>query len=82
MLVVKLEIVLVNEPEPVPLLVLVVSDIVGLVLVLQQTPLAVTVLPPSFVIFPPLLPEVVVIDEILVVVKMGELLVKIETSLE
>jgi hypothetical protein len=45
---------LVNEPIPVPSDVFVVSAIVGSAVVLQQTPLALTELPPSEVIFPPL----------------------------
>jgi hypothetical protein len=46
-------ILLVNEPVPVPFTVLVVNDIVGLVVVLQQIPLDVMVTPPSDVMFPP-----------------------------
>ena len=49
-------------PLPVPSDVLVVNEVVGVVVVeLQHTPLAVTATPPSFVIFPPLIAEVVVI---------------------
>jgi len=50
---VKPVILLVNSPAPVPSTVLVVSDIVGLAVVLQHTPLDVTVEPPSDVMFPP-----------------------------
>ena len=44
---------LVKDPVPVALLVFVVSATVGPVLVLQQTPRAVTAAPPSLVTFPP-----------------------------
>ena len=47
-------ILLVKEPVPVPSAVFVVSEIVGLVVVPQTTPLAVIELPPSAVMFPPL----------------------------
>ena len=47
-------------PKPAPSVVL-LSAIVGLGIVLQQTPLAVTADPPSSVIFPPMVADVVVI---------------------
>jgi hypothetical protein len=51
----------VKEPVPVPLTVFVDSETVGDVVVDQQTPLAVTVEPPSDVTVPP---EVAVVDDI------------------
>lgn len=45
-------IVLLKVPVPVPLVVL-LADMVGFIAVDQQTPLAVTLAPPSEVIFPP-----------------------------
>ena len=54
-------ILLVKDPGPVPSDVFVVSEIVGLVVVAQTTPLAVMGLPPSAVIFPPL----VAVDEVI-----------------
>ena len=54
-------ILLVKDPVPVPLDVFVESEIVGLVVVAQTTPLAVMGLPPSAVMFPPLVaPEEVI----------------------
>lgn len=51
-----------KAPIPVPSDVFVESEIVGEVVVeLQHTPLAVTVTPPSLIIFPPLIAEFVVI---------------------
>lgn len=61
---------LVKLPVPVPSVVL-LSLVVGLVDVLQQTPLAVTEVPPSEVTFPPLEALVGVIEDIGVVVTMG-----------
>ena len=55
---------LVKEPIPVPLDVLVESEVVGLVAVPQTTPLAVMGLSPSAVIFPPLEAVVVVMADI------------------
>ena len=55
-------ILLVNEPVPIPSVVFVVSEIVGLVVVAQTTPLAVMELPPSAVMFPPLVAVEDVID--------------------
>ena len=57
-------------PAPSPSEVL-LSAIVGVVPVLQHIPRLVTVAPPSSVIFPPLVAEVGVIFEPVVVVKMG-----------
>lgn len=68
---VKPDIVLVNEPIPVPFVVLVDKLIFGLGLVLQQTPRAVIFDPPEFVIFPPLIAVELVIEEIADVVKLG-----------
>ena len=62
---------LVNAPVPVPLTVLVVNDIVGLVVVLQQIPLAVMVAPPSEVMFPPDVAVVLVMLLIAFVVTVG-----------
>jgi len=61
---------LTNTPVPLPSVVL-LSAIVGLGVVLQQTPLAVTVAPPSDVIFPPLVAVVWVIFVMAVVVMVG-----------
>ena len=63
-------IALVNTPVPVPFEVL-LSAIVGPVVVLQQTPLALTAAPPSYVILPPLEAVDDVIDEASVVVNVG-----------
>ena len=63
--------VLVNIPVPVPSVVLVDKAIVGFAAVLQQTPRAVTVDPPSAVMLPPLEAVVVVLDVIAVVVSVG-----------
>ena len=54
-----------------PFDVLVERTIVGLVIVDQTTPLAVMDVPPSDVIFPPELADVLVIEEIAVVVNEG-----------
>ena len=61
---------LVNVPVPVPSVVL-LSEVVGLAVVLQQTPLAVTVAQPSKVTSPPEEAVVDVIEEMLVVVTVG-----------
>jgi hypothetical protein len=61
---VKLVILLVKIPVPVPSVVLLLA-VVGLEEVPQHTPLAVTVAPPSEVTFPPL---VAVVDDVAVVV--------------
>ena len=59
-----------KEPPPVPLVVWLLF-IVGLVLVLQQTPRAVTEAPPVAVTLPPLVADVVVMFETAVVVTVG-----------
>lgn len=61
---------LLKLPIPVPSDVL-LFVIVGSVVVSQQTPLPVTEAPPSTVIFPPAVADVVVIDPTLVVVNVG-----------
>ena len=61
---------LVNTPDPDPSVVL-LSDTVGFVNVLQQTPRVVTVAPPSSVILPPLSAVISVTPFIVAVVKMG-----------
>ena len=60
-----------KEPVPVPFDVFVDKVIVGLVVVDQTTPLAVMDAPPSAVILPPVVDEVVVIADIAVVVSEG-----------
>ena len=62
---------LTNTPVPLPSVVW-LSAIVGLELILQHTPLAVTVAPPSDVTFPPLVAVVVVMFVTVVVVKVGK----------
>ena len=62
---------LVNEPVTEPSVVLVVKEIVGFVVVLQHTPLAVTVAPPLLVIFPPLVAVVWVIEVVDEVLSVG-----------
>ena len=62
---------LVNVPVPVLSVVLVLNAAVGPVVVLQHTPRAVTVAPPSLVIFPPLVAVVCVIADAAVVVRTG-----------
>jgi hypothetical protein len=66
---------LVKAPVPVPSLVLVARATVGPVVVLQQTPRAVTALPPSAETFPPLVAAVAVIAEAAVVVRVGVVVV-------
>ena len=61
----------VKEPVPVPFDVLVDKVIVGLVLVDQTTPLAVMEAPPSAVMLPPEVDDVVVISVNEVVVSVG-----------
>ena len=61
---------LTNIPVPVPSEVW-ESAVVGVWLVLQQTPRAVTVAPPSEVMFPPLVAVVAAILEAAVVVRIG-----------
>ena len=60
-----------KEPIPVPFDVLVDREMIGLVFVDQTTPLAVMEAPPSAVIFPPVVDEVVVIEVMAVVVSVG-----------
>ena len=62
---------LVNIPVPVLSVVLVLNAVVGPVVVLQHTPRAVTVAPPSLVIFPPLVAVVCVVADAAVVVRTG-----------
>ena len=66
---------LVNAPSPVPLVVL-LSDVVGLADMLQQTPRAVTVAPPLSVTLPPEVAVVEVMAVIAVVVTVGVVVVK------
>jgi hypothetical protein len=61
---------LIKVPVPVPSVVI-ESAIVGFAEVLQQTPLAVIAAKPSFVIFPPLVAVVVVMEDVTVVVRVG-----------
>ena len=61
---------LVKLPVSVPSVVLLL-EVVGVCEVLQQTPLAVTVAPPSEEILPPLVAEVVEIADAAVVVSVG-----------
>ena len=68
---VRLVKLLVNEPVPAPSLVC-ASAMVGFCEVLQQTPRAVTLSPPSLVTLPPHVAEVEVIAEIVSVVRLGK----------
>ena len=68
-----------NAPVPVPLVVL-LSAVVGLADVLQQTPRAVTLAPPLEVTFPPPDAVVEVIDVIVAVVTVGVVRVVKEES--
>jgi len=61
----------VKNPFPVPSDVLVVKEIVGLVLVDQTTPLAVMEAPPSDVILPPAVDELLEIAAMAIVVSEG-----------
>jgi len=61
---------LANNPNPILFMVL-LSAIVGFGDVLQQTPLAVNVDPPSSDTDPPLIAEVCVVEDIAVVVSVG-----------
>jgi hypothetical protein len=63
-------IVLVKLPVPVPFEVLLFA-VVGFGVTLQQTPRLVTDDPPSFVIFPPLIADVVVMEDKNVVESVG-----------
>ena len=58
-------------PVPVPLIVLVDNAMVGLAVVAQQTPRAVTVAPPSLVTLPPLVAVVMVMAVVVAVVIVG-----------
>ncbi len=60
-----------KEPMPVPLLVLVDKDTVGDKLVDHTTPLVVTAAPPSAVIFPPEVADVIVIELADIVLTVG-----------
>ena len=60
-----------KEPVPVPSDVFVVKEIVGLVLVDQTIPLAIMEAPPSTVILPPEVAEMVVMEDISVVESEG-----------
>jgi hypothetical protein len=62
---------LVNEPAPVPSLVLLFRVVGEVEDVLQQTPRAVIVVPPSFVTTPPLIALVAVIEVVEVVLNSG-----------
>ena len=62
---------LANIPVPVPSVVLVDKAMVGLAVVLQQTPRAVTAAPPSATTLPPLAAVVMVIADAAVVVTVG-----------
>ena len=66
-------------PTPVPSVVL-LFEIVGLVVVLQHTPLAVIAPPPSVVIFPPEVADEVVIDVIVLVVKVERLAIVVNVT--
>jgi hypothetical protein len=70
---------LVKVPEPVPLFVFVVNAMVGFGFVLQQTPRAVIAGPPVFVISPPEVAEVVVMEEVLLVVSVAKFPLSIVT---
>ena len=73
---------LTNEPVPVPSDVLVGREIVGLMEVSQTTPLAVTLASPSEEMLPPLEAVVWVMEEMEVVVKVGEIKVVNVSSAE
>ena len=64
-------ILLVNTPVVVPSVVFVLNAVVGLVVVLQQTPLTVIVAPPLLVMLPPPVAVVCVIEVAEVVVRFG-----------
>ncbi|NTW49013.1 MAG: hypothetical protein HGB19_04625 [Chlorobiales bacterium] len=66
---------LVKLPVPVPSVVFVLNAVVGLGLVPQQTPRAITAAPPSDVMFPPLAAVICVMPVAAVVVKTGTSLV-------
>jgi hypothetical protein len=58
---------------PVPSVVLVAKAIVGLGIVLQTTPLAVTMLPPSVITVPPH-------EAVIVAIELGKVVVRVSTS--
>ena len=66
------EIALVYVPTPAPFDVFVVKFMVGLGLTLQHTPFEIIALLPSLLIFPPLIAEVEVIEEMAVVAMTGK----------
>jgi hypothetical protein len=70
---------LVNAPVPVPSVVL-LSAVVGLADVLQQTPRAVTAAPPSELMFPPLEAVVDVMAVTAVVVSVGAAVVVVKPT--
>lgn len=74
---VKPVIALVKLPIPVPSVVLVDKAMVGFAVVLQQTPRAVTVAPPSLLMLPPLVAVVLVMAVTAVVVIVGIVLVDV-----
>ena len=63
---------LVKLPEPPPSIVLVVNAMVGFCVVLQTTPLAVMLAPPSLLILPPEIAEIGVMAEAALVIRLGE----------
>ena len=73
---------LVKEPVPVASVVLLLA-VVGLEVVLQQTPRAVTAAPPSYVTFPPDEAVALVIEEMTLVVSCGadDTVIKLISSL-
>jgi hypothetical protein len=68
-------------PSPVPLVVFVLKEIVGLEEVLQQIPLAVTATPPLSVTFPPAIALAVVILVTSVVVTAGAVKESVEKEI-
>ena len=68
---------LVNIPVPLPSVVLVDKAMVGFAAVLQHTPRAVTVVPPSAVTLPPLVAVVIVIPVASVVVTVANAVVDV-----
>ena len=70
---------LLKVPVPVPFVVL-SSAVVGLAEVLQQTPLAATVAPPSDVTFPPLVALVGVIEDGAVVETVGVIVEEVKDT--
>ena len=75
-------ILLVKIPVPVPSVVF-RFDVVGLAVVPQHTPRAITAAPPSVAMFPPLVADVAAIAETAVVVRVGsvDLVEKVISSL-